>query len=64
MIITALGGFFSNIIDEDEFPPYGIHLKMNGENQFGGSESGNLRTADIRAHGGTYRIGFKWSLNA
>lgn len=63
-VMQAVGEFFSNLIDEDEFPPYGIRLKMNSENQFGGSESGNFRTGDIRAHGGTYRIGFKWSLNA
>ena len=63
-LMQAVGSFFSGLIDEDEFPPYGIRLKMNGENHFGGSESGNLRTEDIRAHGGAYRIGYKWSLNA
>lgn len=63
-VMQSVGAFFSGLIDEDEFPPFGIRLKMNSANPFGGSDSANLRTGNIRAHGGTYRIGFKWSLNA
>ncbi|HKR12825.1 MAG TPA: hypothetical protein VJT15_12265 [Pyrinomonadaceae bacterium] len=45
------------------FSPCGIVLNLNSQNQFGGAQSGNLRTGNIRGHGGTYRIGYKWRLS-
>ena len=56
---------FAGLIDEDEFPPYGIELRLNSENQFGSSGQDKKRhTGNIKGHGGTYRIGFRWELVA
>ncbi|HEX5705957.1 MAG TPA: hypothetical protein VFX96_01580 [Pyrinomonadaceae bacterium] len=63
-VVSAVGGFISNIMDEDEFPPYGVRVTLNSENQFGGPTSPRLRTGDIRGHGGKYRIGYRVVLNA
>lgn len=46
-----------------DFLPFAVGLTMNSQNHFGGIESGNLRTANINGHGGTYRIGYKWRLS-
>lgn len=63
-IVDTFGSMIGNIIDEDEFPPYGARVTLNSENQFGGHISPNLRTGDIRGHGGRYRIGYRVILNA
>jgi hypothetical protein len=63
-LVTAIGNFAGIFFDEDDFPPYAVNLHMTTENQFGGSQSGNLRTGNIRGHGGIYRIGYRWVLNA
>ncbi|MBB6048366.1 hypothetical protein [Armatimonas rosea] len=61
-IIDAIGKFIGMFFDEDYFPAYGVRLTLNSPNQFGGSDSPALRTEDIRGHGGTYRIGYRWHL--
>ena len=63
-VITAIGSFIENIIDEDEFPPHGIRLTMTNNNHFGGPVSPMLRTDKITGHGGAYRIGYRYILNA
>ncbi|HEX8692898.1 MAG TPA: hypothetical protein VF746_10790 [Longimicrobium sp.] len=63
-VMQAIGGFISDVIDEDEFPPYGIRLTLQSENQFGGPVGPKERTNDIVGHGGKYRIGYRWVLNA
>lgn len=44
------------------FAPHVYGLRMMGANEFGGAESGNLRTKNMKGDGGTYRIGYKWRL--
>lgn len=63
-VISSVGGFLSGLIDEDEFPPYGVRLTMSNNNPFGGPVSSYRRTGNIRAHGGEYRIGYRWVLGA
>jgi hypothetical protein len=64
-IINTAGNFISMFIDEDRFPPYAIQLVLNNQNGFNGNaSSSNIATGNIRGHGGTYRIGYKWHLAA
>jgi hypothetical protein len=63
-VLQAIGDFVSNLIDEDEFRPYGVRLTLASEDQFGGHDSGRLATGDITGHGGRYRIGYRWLLGA
>jgi len=61
-LISSIGGFISNLIDEDEFPPYGIRLTLNSEGQFGGPVGPKFHTGNISGHGGSYRLGLRWVL--
>ncbi len=61
-VLGAVGGFISNLLDEDEFPPYGIRITLTSENHFGGAVSPKFRTGNISGHGGTYRIGLRMML--
>jgi hypothetical protein len=69
-VIQAIGSFIGMFLDEDEFPPYALWLRQEGPTKFktnggvtwNGPESPNLRTDDIRGHGGRYRIGYRWAL--
>jgi hypothetical protein len=63
-VLQAIGDFVSNLIDEDEFRPYGVRLTLASEDQFGGHDSGRLATGDITGHGGRYRVGYRWLLGA
>ena len=64
-IVSAIGGLIGVFIDDDHFPPYGIRATLQSENQFGSDgDSGKLRTGNINGHGGSYRIGYRWLLNA
>lgn len=64
-IVSALGGLIGLFIDDDHFPPYGVRATLQSENQFGSDgDSGKLRTGNINGHGGSYRIGYRWLLNA
>lgn len=44
------------------FRPHVYGLRMMSANEFGGPESANFRTRDMKGEGGTYRIGYKWRL--
>jgi hypothetical protein len=64
-VFTVIGDLLGAFIDDDYFPPYGIQLKLKSENDFGSSGTGpNQHTGNISAHGGTYRIGYRWELSA
>lgn len=64
-IVNTVGGLVSLFISDDAFPPYGIRARLQSENQFGSDgDSGQLRTGNIVGHGGAYRIGYRWLLNA
>lgn len=57
--------FASLFIDEDHFPPYGIQMRLDSENEFGpDGVDKNRRTGSIKGHGGTYRVGYRWELAA
>lgn len=64
-IVTAVGGLIQVFISDDAFGPYGIMIRLNGEDQFGSEGmSGKLRTGNITGHGGAYRIGYRVVMNA
>lgn len=64
-LIQVLDLVLSAFFDDDHFPPYGIQLKLSNPNVFGPSGSGpNQHTDNIAAHGGKYRIGYRWELSA
>lgn len=64
-VVNAVGGLVSVFISDDAFPPYGIRARLMSENEFGNDgDSGRLRTGNIVGHGGSYRIGYRWLLNA
>jgi hypothetical protein len=61
-VFDFIGDLVGAFIDDDVFPPYGVRLVLENINQFGGYDSENKRTENIRGHGGTYRVGYKWHL--
>ena len=60
----AIGTFIGIFLDEDVFGPFGVELHMESPDKFGGSVGPNMRTKKITGHGGAYRIGYRWELNA
>jgi len=61
-IIDALGGLLGVFIDEDIFPPYGVVIKLNSENDLGSDGIRDEHTGNITGHGGAYRIGYRLRL--
>lgn len=61
-IVDALGYIVGLFIDDDTFPPYGIVIKLNSENDFGSDGILDQHTGNISAHGGVYRIGYRLRL--
>lgn len=62
---SGIIGVLASLIDDDVFPPYGIELRLGSALEFGGDGVDiNRRTGGIQAHGGTYRVGFRWELVA
>jgi hypothetical protein len=63
-VVKAIGTFIGIFMDEDVFGPLGVELHMESPNTLGGSVGPNMRTKKITGHGGAYRIGYRWELNA
>ncbi|MES2523176.1 MAG: hypothetical protein V4617_10785 [Gemmatimonadota bacterium] len=63
-MITAIGGIFENLIDDDEMRIVGKRLTLDDMYDLGGSVGPAERTDDITGHGGKYRIGYRWLMGA
>jgi len=55
-VLTSVNLFYGTT----HFPAKQVHVSLSGLVLSHDNESGNLHTPDMRGHGGTYRIGYKW----
>lgn len=58
-IIDTLKNLIGIFIDDDYFPPYGVAIKLNSENEFGPGGIRDEHTQNISDHGGSYRLGYR-----
>lgn len=64
-LLGTLGAVGELFVSDAAFAPYGLRIRLEDELAFGPQgDSGPLRTGHIVGHGGAYRIGFRWVLNA
>lgn len=61
-VLDAIGGLIDVLVDEDHFSPFGVAIRLDGDQQFGSDGVQDEHTGNISAHQGTYRIGYRLRL--